>query len=371
MLRFSINRITNDYCQFLMVYSYDMFYDILSESLLSFFNIDELNSDDLNLNDSTILSTIKNTFMREASTINCDFYLIPSIVPKIEIKGNIKKGEEIIVIISCAVIDKSYELILPEDDEINSDSCPSEKDMKELIDYLLVRNRFCISKEVEEVSLTSDVYANVLGKDLLLRKGYNNPLIIKNNRNLLGAKIGDPIVDEGVKRKEIFNLKISKIIDNTPLELSDEIVLKIKYMKNKNVDSFKKQIEKDYLRIMNFNQNINLIYELINKKNKIKISKYVLKLFNDSISKSSLSSFSTEEKYDLIKSLIIKAYLQLYFFNDDGEDILDTSWLNGYFKCEYRFFKLLKQDICDTFEEYLDIRKNDANLYTIIRGGMK
>lgn len=361
MLRYSINKVCYDYCQFLLVYSYDEFIEEIRNKL-DYFEMDPSDKYENILDDPKVKNIINAIVEIDIEDINDDFDFVEDIEPSIEIiKNNLNK--EITIIYSSPILDYEYELKLPNYIDISkSDYCINDEDLEKIIEYILIKKGFCSKIEVDTVSKDSDVYVEMFSSEMLLDNDSVEPFYISsgNPSELIGKKIGDLIYVKNPLNSTNNNHKICKIINNVPNDLTNEIVQKINFRNIDDVNTFKEEIRLTYKKIIGFNKTIALIYEKLNSINNINISIFSYNHYKKA------NDLSKEKIYDIIKSKYIDTYLREQYYDDDDNEI-STKGLDNYFKSEYEMLQLFSVVIDLPFEDYLDARKDDANLYTLIK----
>ena len=146
------------------------------------------------------------------------------------------------------------------------------------------------------------------------------------------------------------------------------IVKKLNYHNTKTVEEFKTTFADDFNKAGRFGFRLGLIYDsLIKESNNFNITKYLYDFAGEIISFEIMGNFSKEKKYDLIKSRIIEAFLEEKYYNKDVISKYDISYLNPIFRIEYDILKLLKNIFNTDFSTYLESRRDDALLYTIVK----
>lgn len=372
MKRYNINKITNDVCEFLLVYDYEDFIrmlDFIEGQCGNFYDME---------------STLKNKSLQEYIEIDLIHYqcllkilsidiqtispfdFINNIGGKISIDDS--NGNEIYVYVTYSIIDKEFKIKYPkyEDIDVNIEKVDMDK-LDHFITEVLITNDFVTKKEASEGKIgCSDIYLNIKNNDCLLED------VLDDEQTLIFyVEKGH---DSTVKLNEKIKVKnktlghgnivytISKIETYHPLELSDEIVKELRYQKCKTVSEFKERIAKDASVVKTFKEIMSNIKDNILESNEEIISYECLNLYKDYVKIFSDSDIGEEDTREFIKIARMSTYLDLELKKLN----IDTFLVENIIRTQYALEKLLDKDIED-YDRYLEKNINALKLYLYVK----
>ena len=372
MKSYAINRISKDLIEFALTYDIDEFNDI-NEQVFEVLKYNSFTIDENDYINNEIYKTVlSNMLLDDVDFINNnDLHttLVRSLIGKARIiKIN---EEEIMIIFNVANVQEDISIKLPSFKEISKIKMTKKDESDSIINYILINNGFIKKEDVEEFNVDTCVEVDMYGKSVLL---YDSFSIVESEFELIGSledkRVGDEVaVKNTLMNNRIEKHKISKIYSIVAEDLSDEIVKKLNYHNTKTKEEFCDLIKKQCEKIDNFAFYLNEIYKSLTKDNNFNVTKYLFEFASTVIDWPNLGILSKENKYDLIKSRIIKAFLEEKYYNKDGKIKYDTSYLNPIFKLEYDILKLLNNLFNTDFDTYLETRQEDALLYTLVKNG--
>ena len=374
MKSYGINRISKDLVEFALVYD-NLEFSELNDQVLDVINYNSIEIEDEDyFNNEFYCSIMANMVLDDIDEINrkeMNIVLVKSLLVKskiIEIND-----DEVMIIVRIANALEDLKIKIPAYKDIMKEKfIPDKEALNAIINYVLVNNGFVKKSDVAVYNHNCLVEIDVYGKNVLVDDSFS---LIKDKYELLGSLEGKKVGDEVAVKNVLMNNrlekhKIARIYEIKEKELSDDIVLKLNYHNTKTVEEFKKTFENDFNKASRFSFRLTLIYdELIQKSNNFNITKYLYDFASEVISFGTMGKFSKEKKYDLIKSRIIEAFLEEKYYNIDVAKKYDITYLHPLFKSEYDMLKLLKNIFDTDFETYLESRRDDALLYTLIKKG--
>ena len=293
---------------------------------------------------------------------NLNIVLVDRLIPQVEIKT---QKDDVVIIFSCIVLDSDYKLIWPDID----DDVPTfkEDEFETIIDDILINHNYFEYEEVNQIEDDCVIYIDFYGKEISIDD--INPMYVYN-AGYLRLKIGGYLEFINTKmnnRKEYF--KIVRIKRKKALKLSDEIVKELNFLNTRKVDEFLNKFKKVFLNTEKFTRLYLHGKERMIEINNINISSEAYDIFvkNNILKKN--KNISVEQKYDLIKSFIIDAYLDEMYYNI--KDKIDLSYLNDYFMQEYELIRLVNESINIDYDFYFKSRMYDGFIYTLFKNGGK
>ena len=366
MTKYSYNLLRNDVIQIQFTLSTKEYEDIMEnvdklikEKEEEFrFDLEETN---FILNTETAIKIIMLDDIAEICQ-GLNIILVEHLVPQVEIK---EKKDNVIIIFSCIILDNEYKLIWP---DIEDDS-PTIKDdeIQTIIDDILINHNYFEYEDVNQIEDDCIIYIDFYGKEI--RIDDINPMYVYSSSSLR-LKIGGYLEFTNTKmnnRKEYF--KIVRIKRKKALELNDEIVKEINFLDAKSVEEFQNKFKKVFLNTERFTRLYLHAKERMIDINNIKISNEAYDIFVKNNVPKKNKNISVEQKYDLIKSFIIDAYLDEMYYNI--KDKLDLSYLNDYFMQEYELIRLVNENLDIDYDFYLKSRMYDGFIYTLFKNGGK
>lgn len=374
MKSYGINRISKDLVEFALVYD-NLEFSELNDQVLDVINYNSIEIEDEDyFNNEFYCSIMANMVLDDIDEINrkeMNIVLVKSLLGKAKIIEI--NDDEVMIIVRIANALEDLKIKIPAYKDIMKEKfIPDKEALNAIINYVLVNNGFVKKSDVAVYNHNCLVEIDVYGKNVLVDDSFS---LIKDKYELLGSLEGKKVGDEVAVKNVLMNNrlekhKIARIYEIKEKELSDDIVLKLNYHNTKNVEEFKKTFENDFNKASRFSFRLTLIYdELIQKSNNFNITKYLYDFASEVISFDTIGKFSKEKKYDLIKSRIIEAFLEEKYYNIDVAKKYDITYLHPLFKSEYDMLKLLKNIFDTDFETYLESRRDDALLYTLIKKG--
>ena len=372
MKSYAINRIAKDLIEFALVYD-TLEFNELNDQVLEVINYNsiDIEEEDYYKNDF-YCSVMANMVLDDIDEINkeeLNIVLVKSLISKAKIIPI--NDVETMVIVKIANALEDLKIKIPSYKEIMKIKYPSDNNESDsMISYILINNGFI--KEVDALEYNNNCFVeiDVYGKNVLVDDSIS---LVKDKYELItsleGKKVNDEVeVKNVLMNNRIEKYKISRMYEIKAQDLSDDIVKKLNYHNTKTVEEFKTTFADDFNKAGRFGFRLGLIYDsLIKESNNFNITKYLYDFAGEIISFEIMGNFSKEKKYDLIKSRIIEAFLEEKYYNKDVISKYDISYLNPIFRIEYDILKLLKNIFNTDFSTYLESRRDDALLYTIVK----
>lgn len=364
MKNYSINKITNDVCQFIVTFYRDTFasffemfdYDFSNKETISFKEI---------LKDEEIAKIITVIVLMQMQTLH-KYETISFIDPELKVVE--ETNEDITLIINQIIFDdENVKLIYPKVSDINYEEVSELSDVEKIkiIDDVLLANGFFENISVEQGNLlANDIYVKILGKeknlkDLLTKEQYNS--LTFGTSQLIEFKVKDQIkVKNNLLKNGNIIYTISKITERKPLSLSDEIVQKLNYKNCRNCEEFKRKVFSNAKEVRNFDKFIYAVKKRMQEINKINVSKEFFEMY-----KNSLVCYESDEEiyrdiyYFKICHFIVKEMEKIDYYN--------TMLLENIIKLDYDLKRLYgyKKDV--SYEEYLENNIYNLKLYMHIK----
>lgn len=368
MKKHSINKISNDVCQFLVVYDKATVYDIITNFRMNDVSFDLVDLVDITLKEfferDVIVSTIVEKIICMQLQSMISFSLSFDSIGKLEVIDETK--DEITFVLTETIYDESINLEFPKmsDLELNRTEL-KEDDFDEIITEILDANGYYDTISVDECDFSEcDIYLNIKGKDVII-----SSVLDKEQMLEFAMSIAD---DDVVRVKDTVKVKnkllkrgniiytISKIEKHIPVSFTDEIALKLNYCNCKTAKEFKETYLRNLNKVNSLYDVVNAIKDRLEEINDFHISKECLKLYKESVM---FISSSDEETYNAIRALRLPHYINKAL---EGKSI-DTFLLEGIVKMQYQIDKLMKLPNIGTYQDYLKKYENDLKLYMYVK----
>ncbi len=351
MKNYSINKITNDVCQFIVTFHRDTFASFFEMFDYNFSNKETISFKEI-LKDAELAKIITVIVLMQMQTLH-KYETASFIDPKLKIVE--ETNEDITLVINQIIFDdENVKLIYPKVSDINFEEISefSDAEKTKIIDDILLANGFFENVSVEQGNLfMNDIYIKILGKennlkDLLTEEQYNS--LTFDTFQLIEYKVKDQIkVKNNLLKNGNIIYTISKIVERKPLMLNDEIVQKLNYKNCKNCEEFKRKVFSNVKEVRNFDKFIYVVKNRMQEINKSNVSKEFFEMY-----KNSIACDDSDEKiykdicYIKICHFIVKEMKKIDYYN--------TMLLENIIKLDYDLKRLYgyKKDV--SYEEYLE-----------------
>lgn len=366
MSNFSCNLISKDLLELEKTYTYEE-YNAIKRECIRILDENDYEVDEENLEKDIQYTGVFLYLLYDEIKKLCDklHFGLSSIRPTIDIK---KKNNFVLLVLRVFIYDLDYQLVLPKKEKmIIKNVIVDEKKLNFFIKRILLLNDFYEYVETDQIVDDCLVYIDFYGKEIEISE--INEMYEYQDKGL-SYKLGGYLEFKNTMmngRLEYF--PITKIKRREVLELNDDIVKELHFLNTKTVDGFKKKVKTVLSKIDSFDKSCMCFLEELNLCNDIHISKDFIEEFEEA----GLSMFpeiprSKEATYLVAKQIIIDAYFEKIYYN--MYDKYDYSYLNSFFREEHAFYELLKaEDLGLEFNDYLESRKYDSFIYTLIKNG--
>lgn len=368
---YSVNKISNDVCEFVLVIENDVVYGFLERLGLNDLRdelINEHKSINKLLDDHVEFKMIFSKIMGMQAEAISPYTFCDDAYPIVKIIE--ENDKNFTAVITQLILDDDFKLKYPSMNEIKYEQeILDESSLNSTIEDILFNNGFFETIEVNEGYLDEcEVYLNIKGKDVhikdILDEEEYYEAIIENKKDEK-SKVGDTIK---VKNKLLKNSKIvytiSSLLDYVPVELTDEIASKLNYNKTKTAVEFKKEVRKNLNNIDSLYNIVNAIKGRMVEMNDVHISSYCTELYSILLKIVCNESLSLEQLNDYAKTRRIMQYIDR---DMNKMDNLDTYFLEEIIKKQYKLDKLAGHKVEETYEEYLKKYINDLKLYAYVK----
>lgn len=366
MSNFSCNLISKDLLELEKIYSYDE-YDTIKRECIRILAENDYDTNEDHLEKDIQYTGVFLYLLYDEIKKLCDklHFGLSSIRPTIDIK---KKVNFVLLVLRVFIYDLDYQLVFPKKEKmIIKNVIVDEKKLNFFIKRILLINDFYEYVETDQIVDDCLVYIDFYGKEIEISE--INKMYEYQDKGL-SYKLGgylefkNTMMNDRLEYFKITNIKKRKVF-----ELSDSIVKELNFLNTKTVDSFKKKLKTVLSKMDSFDKSCISFLEELSLCNDIHISKDFIEEFEEA----GMAMFldvpkSKEEVYLIAKQIIIDAYFEKIYYN--MYDKYDYSYLNTFFKEEHSFYELLKaDDLGLEYNDYLEGRKYDSFIYTLIKNG--
>lgn len=373
MKRYNINTLTNDVCEVLLVYEETEFFKMMEFVETECNNF--LGSDNY-LKTKSVQEFIETNIIHYQIILKilsidvqsiCNFKFNSTFGSKIKVE-DVNDDGEVYVYITYSKLDDEFKIKYPkyEDISLNVEKY-SDEDIKNRIRTILITNGFINKTEVSKSVIGEcDIYLKINDTDCLLDDVLDEEqtLMFYFNKGIGSeVKINDKVK---VKNKALGHgniiYTISKIDKVEAMELTDDIVKKLRYQKCKTVDEFYDTFVKDSNLVKTFNEIVYNIKDEITSTNEEMNSYECINLYKDYISLFLNKNYDDNEIRKFLKNERIELYLNIELHNMN----IDTFLVENIIKTDYALSKLYDQDIAD-YNEFFEEHLNDLKLYLYVK----
>lgn len=368
MKKHSINKISNDVCQFLVVYDKSTVYDMITNFKMHDVSFDLVDLVDISLKEfferDIIIATVieKIICMQLQSMIS--FSLSFDSIGKIEVID--ETVDDITFVLTETIYDESVKLKFPKMSDLELKRTElNDDDFDAIISEILDANGYYETISVDACEFGEcDIYLNIKGKDVIISSVLDKEQLLEYAMSIADddiVRVKDSVkVKNKLLKKGNIIYTISKIEKHIPVSFTDEIAIKLNYCNCKTAQEFKETYLKNLNKVNSLYDVVNAIKDRLEEMNDFHISKECLNLYKNSIM---FISSSDEQTYNAIKSLRLPHYINKEL---EGKSI-DTFLLEGIVKIQYQIDKLMKIPNIGTYQDYLKKFENDLKLYMYVK----